>query len=393
MSRHVNRFGSLQSVPAVTGVWLLSRIVVAYWSLGVVGDEQLYAGWSVSLQGGSFPEGESNFQYPPGAGLLLWFAGVLSPHFYRNFMVLAIVADALILLILLWRPARRGDSWLGPWTWAVGGVFAAALLYERYDIFPTLFAVAAVVAVGRPATSGIAAGIGAMLKLWPGLALLGLPRRQLPRAALTAAIAALAVWILAALAFDGSANWLSSQGARGLQIEATAAWPYHALAAIGVLDVPTVTRFGSVEIDANFAGLAAWLSTALAVVIIGVIVVYRLLGRLEHVPAGDVVLAAVLAFVVLNRVNSPQFVIWLIGVASAALVDHRSRMQVPAILIVGAAFVTTGVVFPGLYANLGEHELLAVAFQGLRMALLVGALIMSLMYVLRRMPDSAPATG
>jgi hypothetical protein len=51
----------------------------------------------------------------------------------------------------------------------------------------------------------------------------------------------------------------------------------------------------------------------------------------------------VLLQIVVSRVLSPQFMIWLIGLAAIVLSSERTRLARPAWIAIGAAVLTTGI--------------------------------------------------
>ena len=369
----------------VLGAWAVSRLVVFADSLrgDVPGDVVHYAQWSAELWAGSFPVGDENWQYPPGAALVFLMLGSSPEGYFRRLTLLAALADALIMLTLLIASRRRGEgSLLGPWVWAIAGFAIGPLLLQRYDLVPTLIAVVALALIARPGASAALAGLGLVVKVWPAFVLLGLPRRLFWRAGLLAVVVAMAVWGLLALFRDNSADFLLQQAKRGLEIEAVAALPLMIAKAAGA-DITVRGQFGSWEIAMPLASSVALLLTVLSVIALLVLVVARLIGRLEFVPPGDVVLLAVLLFVTTSKVNSPQFAIWLAGIAAVALVDRRSRMLGVVGLLGLMTFLTNGVIWPQ-FESLMTGNPIMVGYQALRIALLISATAWAVTIVLIR---------
>src|SRR5207253_11373541 len=67
--------------------------------------------------------------------------------------------------------------------------------------------------------------------------------------------------------------------------------------------------------------------------------------------AADAALVAVLMFPTTSRVISPQYMVWLVGLAAAALCFRASRMGLPAVLVLAACFVTV-LEFPIWFADI-----------------------------------------
>jgi hypothetical protein len=89
--------------------------------------------------------------------------------------------------------------------------------------------------------------------------------------------------------------------------------------------------------------------------------------------------AAILAFVALGKVLSPQFMIWLAPFAAVLAVW---RMWAPALLCAGA-FILTLVEFPGRYFDLVFEDTATIVIVAVRNGLLLAALIATLVALAR----------
>lgn len=355
-------------------------------------DVNLYGLWSRLLVDGTFPAHDSMWQYPPLAGVVFAASGWLPGPPGYGFLLLSTTCSVAIFALLLWAGRSLPDSrrLLPAWYWTVGALLLGPVLLTRFDVFPTIAAMIAVIAAARPLAAGASLAVGALLKVWPGLLILAWPRRDLGR--MLAGFAAAGAGITAALwAWSGPESWsfLQGQSGRGLQAESLGGTAYLLAHALG-FQVYTPYRFGSTEIDAPFAGLVAAAVTAVGVVLIGVIAWKRLRGKLDAVPVADAALALTCVFVATNRVFSPQFVIWLVGLGAVTLLDPRSRMQRPLAVVLGTALAGQ-LVYPMWYPALLDGQWYAVLAQCVRVALLVVATVMSLRRVLD--PDGYAASG
>ena len=371
----------------IIAAWAVSRAALVAAAIlaarNFLGDVYLYATWAALLVTGHYPVGDPYWQYPPGAGLLFALSAVTPPDPVHGFVALAVIADTAILALLLYGTRQQhlapNTWWWGPWMWIIGGIAVGPIMVARFDLFPTVFAVAAIVFVARPWLSGIASGLGGLLKVWPVLLLAIIPRRRLLIAAVTAALtmgiglAVFAHWA------PGSTSFMGEQKDRGLQAESTAALPYLLGGLIGI-DPRIVLRFGSFEVTAPGAATIGLVVTLLGLAAMAGIGLLRLLGRLEHVAPGDVGLALVLVSVATSRVFSPQYTIWLVGVAVAAGLDPTSRTRRVTLLLIAMAAVTQ-VVFPWLYGSLLHNGWWAIAPHALRMVMLWTATASSLAVV------------
>lgn len=342
------------------GAWLLSRFVI----LSLVGffghaqgleDVYLYKIWSQELASDHhLPSGEL-WQYPPGAAFLLVapraLLGLMSfgGAFVSTMLVFDLIAFGLIVLL-----ARREGRDTGVWVWLLAMPLLRAVPVLRFDLAGTALAIAALVVIHRrPTWFGALAGLGAMIKVWPIVLLFGeWDGRRLLRACLGAAAAVAIVFAISSIALDGDKlEFLGEQSGRGLQVEAVAATPWHLRHLIDGGAPQTVSRSGAAEIlsgPADFvAGLLEWATLA---VLLGAAVWWRARARAirggrddlaDPVVSRDFVFTIVLLLVVVSRVLSPQYMVWLFGLSAVALSERRTRMSRPAWIVIGAAAFTT----------------------------------------------------
>jgi hypothetical protein len=249
------------------------------------------------------------------------------------------------------------------------------VLVARFDIFPTVFAVAAVLLATKPVRSGVMAAIGALLKLWPILMLAVISRRQLPKAVIAAIVTAM-VGVLAINAWaSGGISFLGEQSERGLQIESVGALPYMIAGALG-FDQNVVLRYGAYEFVMSGVGLIGLAITAIGLLLFALIAILRLAGRLEQTPPGDIALALILIAVASSRVFSPQYDIWIVGLGAACLADPRTRLRKVVIALIVMSAITS-VIFPWAYGSLMETAPYAVVLQVIRIVLLVGCTVVA----------------
>jgi hypothetical protein len=80
----------------------------------------------------------------------------------------------------------------------------------------------------------------------------------------------------------------------------------------------------------------------------------------------------VLLFTTTSRVISPQYMIWLVGLAAACLAFRTSRMVLPALLVLAATGVTL-LEFPVWFSHVVASDPLGVLLLAVRNGLLVAA--------------------
>lgn len=369
------------SAPAVIVGWLVTRSLILLqlliWADNFLPDVRLYSTWTILLADRQFPVGDAYWQYPPGAGVLFALSRYAGPDPVFGFVVLAFLADLALMLLLMnsGRSLPGITRFDGAWAWVIGGLAVGPVLVARFDIFPTVFAVAAVLLATKPVRSGAMAAIGALLKVWPILMLAVVSRRQLPRAVVAAFVTAV-VGVLAINAWaSGGISFLGEQSERGLQIESVGALPYMIAGALG-FDQNVVLRYGAYEFVMSGVGLIGLAITAIGLLLFALIAVLRLAGRLEHVPPGDIALALILIAVASSRVFSPQYDIWIVGLGAACLADPRTRLRKVVIALIVMSAVTS-VIFPWAYGSLMETAPYAVALQVIRIVLLVACTVVA----------------
>lgn len=335
----------------------------------------IYQGWYEVLRTGTFPLDDVTWQYPPAAAL-----AILSPaplfflDYAHAFFVLAFLADLAVLVLLLTAGRRPGRTLRGAWVWAVGVPLLGPTVYARYDVMVTAVAVAALLAgARRPRLMGALAGFGAMLKVWPVLLLIGAVRR---RAWTAAALTAGTLAALFALAVPGAFAFLTFQRDRGTEVESLGALVFHVARHFG-WEGQVLLNYGSVEFVGPYVDVVSTGALVLSGVAFGWLLLWRLTAtrRGPHTPA-DAAFVAVLMFTTTSRVISPQYMVWLVGLAAACLCFGRSGMRVPAALVLLASWVTL-LEFPLWFSHVVAGDALGVTLLFVRNGLLVLATLVA----------------
>lgn len=362
--RHDRRRAQPRDVAALAAGWALTRAVMLallvvdrLGDTGVAGEvHSLYRGWYEQLAHGAFPVHDVTWQYPPGAALVLLSPAALPwLTYFQAFVLIVLIADATVTVALA-RAGLRGTGEgggagvRGAWLWVGGLPLLLNLPLARYDVPVTAVAVLALLALRtRPRLGGALAGVGATLKVWPLLTLLGTPRGPGTRAAWGAAVASSAALLaVLVLGFSNTLDFLRQQGARGVQVESLGGTALHVARNAG-WSGETRYQYGAFEFVGPYVSSVARLSLVLTAAAFCWLVLWRLRAR-RWGPATpfDAAFVAVLLFTVTSRVISPQYLVWLLGLAAVCLTCRHTVMRPAALLVLPAAAVSA-LAYPLLY--------------------------------------------
>jgi hypothetical protein len=376
------------AIALVATLWVLTRVlnlVALHLLPWVPFDVVLYADWAQGLRDGSFPVADPRWQYPDLMAVILVLPTHLGVGYLTAFVALALLIDLAIMvaLVIVW---RRTGGWIGGLlVWALAGVWIGPVLLVRLDLFATLFAVLALVVTGRPWLSAIFSGLGTGLKVWPIVTMLAIPRRRL-LPAVGAFVAALVGSALLVRLWIPAGDWfLAAQASRGLHAESVGVLPYLVRGLLGWPPTFSETN-GTLELVSPWAGRIGLALTLVGLLIIAILAVLRWTDRLDHVLPADLVAVSVLVLVATGRVFSPQFYVWLGGVAAVALLDRRSVLRLPMLLVIVSAVVGQ-YVYP-LRTGWDVQEPDAMLAQIVRLLLVLSALGLAL-WRMRRVPVCA----
>ncbi|MEU3735855.1 glycosyltransferase family 87 protein [Streptomyces sp. NPDC032198] len=368
-------------------VWVLTRTVLLLCVLKVLtapGPDVtsdvavIYQGWYEVLRTGTFPLDDVTWQYPPAAALAVLSPALLPFMDYTSaFFVLALLADTLVCGLLLYAGRRPGKSLRGAWVWVVGVALLGPTVYARYDVMVTAVGVTALLAGARhPRTMGALAGFGALLKVWPALLLVGTPRARATRSSWGAAAATAVGLSLAFLTMPGALAFLTFQRDRGTEVESLGALVFHVARHFGWRGEVQL-NYGSVEFLGPYVPLVSTVAQGLSVAAFCWLLVWRLRARVWSASTvADAAFVAVLLFTATSRVISPQYLLWLVGVAAVCTAFRASRMELPVRLVLAATFVTF-LEFPVWFSHVVASDPLGIALLLVRNGLLVAAALLA----------------
>lgn len=255
------------------------------------------------ISAGRVPYLDRPLEYPVGAGLLLYLAGLVWSTPLGVLVVTALGATAVCVGVTVALERRYGGR---AWRWAVGTP-VALFAFQNWDVFAIGALVAGLLVYRdrRRFLAGALVGLGAVVKLFPAAVLPVLIADRLARrdrrGAVAVAAGGVGVVVLAnlpvALAnFDGWWWQARFQGARN------ATWGgiwFYLYRWTGIANVgPSAAR---VATDVSAAALVAGIAWVTA----------RTWRRRTDVTAAAA--AAVVVFVVANKVYSPTYDVWLVA--------------------------------------------------------------------------------
>jgi len=312
-------------VAAVAGLCCLT-LAVGWWSKARcllddgswTGGEE-YFGWCYSdipplfvhrgLGGDAVPYLEAPVEYPVLTGAQMWLAAQFADTPAGFFHVTAIAGTVFVLAAVA--VLAHAGLPLGRLAWVAGAPTLATCAFLNWDPLPILLLVVAIVAHvrGSDVAAGVAAGLGAAAKLFPALVVPFVVAARLaqgrPRDAAKHAAAALAAWLavnapVIVLAPEGWARFFELNRERVANWDSL--WYLAGRALETVVPVPVVNLWSSVL----FVGGA---------LVIGIV------GTRRRDPSRWWGLALPLLgwFLLVNKVYSPQYSLWLLPLLALAL--------------------------------------------------------------------------
>ena len=320
------------------------------------GDVGRYNEFATQMLNGELPYRDFYMEYPPGAAPFFLAPALLPGDDYNlAFKLLVIAAGlgivvALAAVLALLRASRR-QTVIALGLAAVTPVALGAVVLNRYDVWPVLLVVLALLALlaerDRLGFGLLAAGTA--IKLFPAvlvpLAALHVYRTRGRQAligslAVFVAVFFLLVVPLAALAPGGFGFSVKTQVVRQLQIESVAASVLLAADTVGLYSARIVAGDpGSLDLSGTLPDvLGALTSVLLLGALVLVFLAYRTADESTQLLATGFA-AAVTAVVVFSKVISPQFLIWLVPLVP--LIAGRSGRIASALLL--AALIATQV--------------------------------------------------
>lgn len=397
----LTRRGLFWGFLAVHGGFLAFALIVSLRG-EAFSDTFIYRDWAAAgFDDSRLAGGPSPWVYPILALVPLYLAGIAGPGPYFFLWVLMIaVLDALALGKLTdW--GRKPSTFAAGWWWLVFVAIMGLLGFARVDgLTAPLVLIALVYGVQRPFVAGVLLAIGTWVKVWPAAVMLSLftvVRNRL-QVVLAGVLVSSCVVVLSAVtgSLPKLLNFLTQQGERGMQLEATftTPWLWLSVLRIGDSHMYMNTDINSMQVDGPGTALMATLMQPLLIVaalLVAGLTFWALhngnrfggVDRTELLLAGSLTMAT--AFVVFNKVGSPQFMVWLAPAVAVGLAHSFKEWRVPAAMLIAIA-VATFCIYPLFYDALSHNDPVMALVLTLRNVLLVVLFCWSLrrLYLLGR---------
>lgn len=394
---------------APAAILVATMAIMSRDDLAMIGrDLTVYAGYADRLLSGAIPYRAFHLEYPPLALLpmllprLATGTGATDPAAYAWAFT---IIEALLAVVGGWIVVKVAERQLvAAGTWALLVLSACVSIAWRYDLWPAVLVLAAVVAMDddRPATAGIAIAIGTMMKLFPIVVLPVLAARAVAQGDLSAvrrlvvaasAVIGVVVLISVWLAGPNAFQWVAYQLDRGLQLETTGAGVLLLGHALGGMPLSIVNAFESMQVQSAgadaLAAVASLLELALVAIATGAAFVRfrRDVDRHGSVPLSSLAqgsMAVIIATLVASKVFSAQYVVWFLPLVPFIPAPKRAL----ALAISGLSTV----IYPLNYTALWQLQPAMAVVLNVRNVLL-GALLVWLLASLCRVPEESAPDG
>lgn len=365
-----------------------------------VNDLFVYSQFAAPVLDGLIPYREVFFEYPPLAAPAIALPGVIGTGAETFKFAFAgwtlLLAAAVTFLCGALAVRTGGERRLALFAAAAMPFLVGAMIRTHFDLAPMALLLGALLllCVGRPRLGLAVLGLAVMTKGFPlvaaPVAIAWLVGRGERRAAFDGALALAGVVLVLALISvavspKGAQAAFDYQTDRPIQIESTPAVVLRALDGLGIADTTPTNSHRSDGLLSSADGAVEAIALLALLAAIAALSVAAFKGGRDTRTLVLASLAAVLAFAVLGKVLSPQYLIWIVPLGALALAWRRYALAA-AILV---ACVLTQIEFPTRYFDLVDGDAFAVTVVIVRDLTLLAAL--ALCFAALRTPARAAA--
>jgi hypothetical protein len=352
---------------AAAAVFLGSWVALhhGFYTREPIEDTPVYERYGEAMAAGEVPYRDFRPEYPPGALPVFALPALVSdePEGYERAFgwLMAACGVALVLLTAAALAALGAGTarfaavlaFVALWPLALGPV-----VLTRYDLWPAALTVGALAAfvAGRDRLGSGVLGAAVAAKIFPVVLAPVLAvwvwrhrgrRAALACGAIFVAVVAAAFLPFAVLGPGGLGESLGGQLSRPLQIESLGAAVLVALHHVAGLGVEMEAGHGSQNIAGSLGDAVGAATTAVQVVALCALWLAFARGELSRERLVRFAALALVAFVALGKVLSPQFLVWLVPVVSL--------VGLPAAAVLAAALLLTQSWFPYHYWDYARH--------------------------------------
>ncbi len=390
----MNRMTKVQWAVVVLAFCLLHLLIFTrvFYSGGP--DVQGYYQYAEKINQGLVAYRDFKVEYPPGALAVFYLPYLASGSLegYGTAFTFEMLIFDIIGMLMLVGAARRAriSEWFALIGYTLAMVAIGSIMVQRFDMIPGVMTLGALFAFSRGnyKMAWCVLAIGTMTKLIPGLLAPLFLIYQWKQGGWRSVIPGLAIFagvilvIVLPFVVHGSQGFIASftvQGRRPLQLESTYASVLLLLGSLGLTSAVPVQGLISFDLASPAAGLLAKYS--ILFVGLGLLLVYGLFYRslrgMKRDEAGsshemlaqlfNYSFAAIVVFMVTNKVFSPQYLVWLYPVFP--LVSGRFRPAIWVIYITISCL--TWYIYPLHYYDLVDTRQVSVDALILRNTLLV----------------------
>lgn len=375
-------------------------------------DTFIYRDWTAAgFRDENLSGGPSPWVYPVLALIPMAIAGLAGPGPFFFLWVLMITVLDGVALAKLTQWGRRQEAIPAAWWWLVFVFIMGWLGFARVDGFTApIVLIALAYGASHPFIASALLSVATWMKVWPAAVMLSLFTVVKQRTRVVAAgilTSALVVGLTAAVgALPKLFNFLTQQGDRGMQLEATFTTPWLWLSVLHVGDSRMYmnTDINSMQVDGPGTPFMSQLMQpllVLAALLVAALTFWALhngkrsggADRTELLLAGSLTMAT--AFVVFNKVGSPQFMVWLAPAVAVGLAHSWKEWRVPAAMLIAIA-VATYFIYPLFYDALSHNNPWMALVLTVRNVLLVVLFCWSVrrLYLLgKKIPANEPAAA